>query len=43
MILITKDAFELQEELQGMRQRMPGCHNGGIALYESMRNAAKKL
>ncbi|XP_066360906.1 nudix hydrolase 9-like [Miscanthus floridulus] len=30
------------EELQGMRQRMPGCHNGGIALYESMRNAAKK-
>lgn len=30
------------EELQGMRQRMPGCHNGGIALYELMRNAAKK-
>jgi hypothetical protein len=42
MLLTTKDAFELQEELQGMRQRMPGCHNGGIALYELMRNAAKK-
>lgn len=42
MLLTTKDTFELQEELQGMRQRMPGCHNGGIALYELMRNAAKK-
>jgi len=29
------------EELQGMTQRMPGCHNGGFALYELMRNAAK--
>ncbi|XP_039828289.1 nudix hydrolase 9-like isoform X2 [Panicum virgatum] len=28
------------EELQGMAQRMPGCHNGG-SLYELMRNAVK--
>lgn len=29
------------EELRGMSQRMPGCHNGGFALYELMRNSAK--
>ncbi|KAL6864695.1 hypothetical protein ACP4OV_015846 [Aristida adscensionis] len=28
------------DEVRGMRQRMPGCHNGGFALYELMRNAA---
>ena len=26
-----------------MSQRMPGCHNGGFALYELMRNEAKSL
>ncbi|XP_051225150.1 nudix hydrolase 9 [Lolium perenne] len=31
------------EELREMRQRLPGCHQGGFALYELMRNAAKKL
>ncbi|KAF8725697.1 hypothetical protein HU200_020244 [Digitaria exilis] len=31
------------EELRGMSQRMPGCHNGGFALYDLMRNAAKSL
>ncbi|XP_004960300.1 nudix hydrolase 9 isoform X2 [Setaria italica] len=31
------------EELRGMGQRMPGCHNGGFALYELMRNDAKSL
>ncbi|CAN6336131.1 unnamed protein product [Urochloa humidicola] len=31
------------EELRGMSQRMPGCHNGGFALYELMRNDAKSL
>ncbi|KAL6624841.1 hypothetical protein ACP70R_032162 [Stipagrostis hirtigluma subsp. patula] len=29
------------DEIRGMRQRMPGCHNGGFALYELMRNAAE--
>ncbi|KAM0845600.1 hypothetical protein ACQ4PT_056239 [Festuca glaucescens] len=29
------------EELREMSQRMPGCHQGGVALYELMRNAAK--
>jgi len=31
------------EELRAMSQRMPGCHNGGFALYELMRNEAKSL
>ncbi|TVU18214.1 hypothetical protein EJB05_34298 [Eragrostis curvula] len=31
------------DELQGMSQRMPGCHNGGFALYELMRKACKSL
>ncbi|CAN6349529.1 unnamed protein product [Urochloa humidicola] len=31
------------EELRGMSQCMPGCHNGGFALYELMRNDAKSL
>ncbi|KAJ1261324.1 hypothetical protein BS78_09G020600 [Paspalum vaginatum] len=31
------------EELRGMNQRMPGCHNGGFALYELMKNFAKSL
>ncbi|RLN30389.1 nudix hydrolase 9 isoform X1 [Panicum miliaceum] len=31
------------EELRGMSQRMPGCHNGGFALYGLMRNEAKSL
>ncbi|KAG8084540.1 hypothetical protein GUJ93_ZPchr0010g8994 [Zizania palustris] len=30
-----------EEELQGISKRMPGCHHGGFALYELMRNAAK--
>ncbi|XP_062230561.1 nudix hydrolase 9 isoform X2 [Phragmites australis] len=31
------------DELRGMSQRMPGCHNGGFALYELMRNAAESF
>ncbi|TVU18193.1 hypothetical protein EJB05_34273 [Eragrostis curvula] len=31
------------DELRGMSQRMPGCHNGGFALYELMRKATKSL
>ena len=40
---ITEVVFKLQEELRGMSQRVPGCHNGGFALYELMRNEAKSL
>ncbi|CAL5097275.1 unnamed protein product [Urochloa decumbens] len=31
------------EELRGMSQRMPGCHNGGFALYELMRKEFVKM
>jgi 8-oxo-dGTP pyrophosphatase MutT (NUDIX family) len=39
----TKLYAVTMEELRGMSQRMPGCHNGGFALYELMRNEAKSL
>ncbi|XP_006654927.1 nudix hydrolase 9 [Oryza brachyantha] len=38
----TKMYAVSEEELRGMTERMPGCHHGGFALYEMMRNAAKQ-
>uniref|UniRef100_A0A452XQA6 Uncharacterized protein n=1 Tax=Aegilops tauschii subsp. strangulata TaxID=200361 RepID=A0A452XQA6_AEGTS len=34
---------ESQKDLRDMSQRLPGCHLGGFALYELMRNASESL
>uniref|UniRef100_A0A452XQB2 Uncharacterized protein n=2 Tax=Aegilops tauschii subsp. strangulata TaxID=200361 RepID=A0A452XQB2_AEGTS len=31
------------KDLRDMSQRLPGCHLGGFALYELMRNASESL